>query len=200
MEAMALKQPLTRILVLGDSLSAGYGLSKEEAFPSRLERALRLRGHSVEVINAGVSGDTTAGGLSRLDWALADNPDLVILELGANDALRGLPPRVAEENLDAMLARLRKRGVKVILTGMKAPRNWGPEYHKAFDAIFPRLAQKYQVPLYPFFLEGVAGEASLNLPDGLHPNARGVARIVEGILLQVEALLAEQQRPGTQAP
>ena len=182
-----------RILVLGDSLSAGYGLAAAEAFPAQLERALREQGQRVRVINAGVSGDTTSGGLARLDWALAAQPQLVIVPLGANDALRGLDPALAKANLEAILTRLKRDGVGVLLTGMRAPRNLGPAYYTKFDSLYGDLAKKHQVPLDPFFLEGVALRPELNLPDGLHPNSQGVAVIVKRLLPQVCKLL-EQDR------
>ncbi len=177
------------MLALGDSLTAGYGLPQGRGFAPRLEARLRERGRDVHVIDAGVSGDTTAGGLARLDWLLDDpqgRPHLVILELGANDALRGLPPERAEGNLDAMLARCVGQGIRVVLAGMLAPLNLGPEYGARFNPIYPRLAARHGVALYPFFLEGVAGKPELNLADGLHPNERGVGVIVEGILPLVE--------------
>jgi acyl-CoA thioesterase-1 len=170
-----------RLLVLGDSLTAGYGLAKGEAFPAQLEEALLHAGYRVKVINAGVSGDTTAGGLARLEWTLADNPHLVIVELGANDALRGLPAEEVFANLDAILTQLRDNGALVILTGMQAPRNLGEEYTTSFDQVYPLLATKHGVFFYPFFLEGVALDPALNQADGLHPNAAGVRRIVAGI-------------------
>lgn len=178
-----------RILVLGDSLSAGYGLPAAEAFPAQLEWALRQAGKPVRVFNGGVSGDTTAGGLARLDWALAEGPQLVILQLGANDALRGLDPALAKANLDAILTRLKADGIAVLLTGMHAPRNLGPAYYNKFDPIYPDLAKKHQVPLDPFFLEGVALRPELNLADGLHPNPKGIAVIVQRVLPQVCRLL-----------
>lgn len=178
-----------RILVFGDSLSTGYGLSAQEAFPARLQQALCAAGYAAEVINAGVSGDTTAGGLARLDWTLAEKPDLIILELGANDALRGLDPNQTRANLDAMLSRLREAGVKILLAGMLAPRNLGSDYYNRFDAIYPALAQKYRVAFYPFFLEGVAGKVDLNQSDGIHPNAQGVDVIVGGILPTLKGIL-----------
>jgi acyl-CoA thioesterase-1 len=178
-----------RLLVLGDSLTAGYGLAAEEAFPAQLEKALRQAGHDVTVINAGVSGDTTAGGLSRLDWALADKPHLVLVELGGNDALRGLPPEETRANLDAILEHLGKAGVKILLAGMQAPRNLGEQYTTAFNRVYPQLAKQHRVTLYPFFLDGVALEPALNQADGIHPNARGVAVIVARILPVVEAAL-----------
>lgn len=179
------------IAVLGDSLTAGYGLPAGQAFPARLEAALRRGGLPVRVINGGVSGDTTAGGLARVDWLLADRPDLVIVELGANDALRGLDPGQAEANLDAILVRVRQSGARVLLAGMLAPRNLGKEYGQRFDGIYPRLAAKHKVPLYPFFLEGVAGKPEFNLGDGIHPNAQGVEEIVRRILPQVRAMAEE---------
>jgi acyl-CoA thioesterase-1 len=178
-----------KILAFGDSLTAGYGLTEAEGFTGQLEAALQASGVEAEVINGGVSGDTTAGGLARLDWALADKPDLAILELGSNDALRGLDPAQAEANLDQMLQKLAAAEVPVLLAGMYAPRNLGAEYIAAFDAIYPALAEKYDVPLYPFFLDGVAGEVALNQPDGIHPNAEGVAIIVERILPYVREAL-----------
>ncbi|HSE78460.1 MAG TPA: arylesterase [Alphaproteobacteria bacterium] len=186
----AFGQTSGRLVVLGDSLAAGYGLPSEEAFPARLQSALAAAGHTVEVINAGVSGDTTAGGLARLDWALGNPaPGFAIVELGANDALRGLDPARAYENLDRIIARLKQRSVKVLLAGMKAPRNLGRDYANAFDAIYPRLAEKHRVALYDFFLDGVAAIPALNQRDGIHPNARGVEIIVERILPHVTRLL-----------
>lgn len=183
-----------KILAFGDSLTAGYGLAEAEGFTEQLEAALKASGVEAEVINGGVSGDTTAGGLARLDWALADRPDLVILELGSNDALRGLDPAEAEANLDRMLQMLADAEVPVLLAGMYAPRNLGAEYVEAFDAIYPALAEKHGVPLYPFFLEGVAGETALNQADGIHPNAAGVAVIVERILPYVRDALEQAQQ------
>ncbi|WP_020677474.1 arylesterase [Geopsychrobacter electrodiphilus] len=177
-----------RITVLGDSLTAGYGLAAREAFPAQLERALQKAGYRVLVQNAGVSGDTSAGGLARLDWSLAARPDLMIVELGANDALRGLDPELTHKNLDAILTRLKAAGVPALLTGMKAPRNLGPDYYTKFDRLYPELAERHAVPFYPFFLEGVAGRAELNQADGLHPNTKGVALIVGKML----PLIAEQ--------
>jgi acyl-CoA thioesterase-1 len=179
-------EPL-RILAFGDSLTAGFGLGPGEGFVPQLERALAEEGVAASVIDAGVSGDTTAGGLARLDWALVDRPDLVILELGANDMLRGVDPAVTRANLDQMLAKLRGTGARVLLAGMRAAPNLGAEYAAEFEAIYAELSAKYRVPLYPFFLEGVATEPSLNQPDGLHPNAAGVAEIVRRILPQVLA-------------
>jgi len=177
------------ILDFGDSLTAGYGLAPDEAFPPRLQAALHQRGIEARVVNAGVSGDTTAGGLARLDWALADKPDLVILALGANDALRGIDPAAVRSNLDKMIQRIESSGAKVLLIGMLAPPNWGEEYKTAFDRIFPDLAKIYGVPLYPFFLEGVAMKPELNQPDGLHPNERGVAVLVDRIAPVVAGLV-----------
>ena len=167
------------ILDFGDSLTAGYGLPPEQAFPPQLEAALRRQGIEARVVNGGVSGDTTAGGLARLEWALADKPDLVILALGANDALRGIDPAVVRDNLDKMIRKIEANGAKVLLIGMLAPPNWGAEYKSAFDEIFPELARVHDVPLYPFFLEGVAMKPELNQPDGLNPNERGVAVLVD---------------------
>jgi acyl-CoA thioesterase I len=181
-------QPL-RIVVLGDSLVAGFGIKPSEAFPAQLERALKERGHAVEVINAGVSGDTTAGGLERLRWAVPEHTGAVILELGANDALRGLDPGRAKANLDKIITTLKASGAEVLLAGMLAPRNLGVGYTRAFDAIYPELAAKHGLILYPFFLEGVAMSTKLNLDDGLHPNSRGVAEITKSILPSVEQLI-----------
>jgi len=179
-----------RLKVLGDSLTAGFGLPKADAFPARLEEALRGRGLGVEVIDAGVSGDTTAGGLARLEWSLAANPHAVVIELGANDGLRGLDPRQTEANLEAIITRVKARGIPVLLTGMYAPPNLGRDYGDAFNAVFPRLAARHGVAFYPFFLDGVAADPALNQADGIHPNARGVQVIVSRILAAVEALLA----------
>ena len=179
----------TVITVLGDSLTAGFGLSPEDAFPAQLETQLRRDGFDVRVVNAGVSGDTSAGGRARLDWVLADAPDLVIVELGANDALRGLAPAETEANLDAVLAVLTGRGVAVLLAGMLAPPNFGPDYGREFGAVFPRLADKYAVPFYPFFLDGVAARPRLNQADGVHPNAEGVAEIVTRIAPYVRRVI-----------
>jgi acyl-CoA thioesterase-1 len=176
------KGSVLRIAVLGDSLTAGYGLAAEEAFPVQLETALRQRGYQVVVRNAGVSGDTSAGGLARLDWTLAEHPQLVIVELGANDALRGLDPAATRENIDAILSRLKETGAQPLLTGMRAPRNLGRDYYTKFDQLYPELAREHAIPFYPFFLEGVAGQPQLNQIDGIHPTAAGIAVIVENIL------------------
>lgn len=181
--------PVT-ILAFGDSLTAGYGLDPAEAFPVRLEAALRARGHDVTMINGGVSGDTAADGLARLDWSLTDDVRAVILELGANDALRGLPPAQAETALDHILARLAGKKLPVLIAGMRAPPNLGADYGTAFDGIYARLAAKYGTSLYPFFLDGVAADPSLNQPDGMHPNGRGVEVIVARMLPAVEELLS----------
>jgi acyl-CoA thioesterase-1 len=197
--AAAAAQPM-RIVVLGDSLVAGFGIKATDAFPSQLERALREKGHSVEVANAGVSGDTTAGGLGRITWAVPPHTDIVILELGANDALRALDPQKAKANLDKIITMLKVGGAEVLLAGMMAPRNLGPTYTRAFDAIYGELAAKHGVTLYPFFLEGVALDGKLNLEDGLHPNARGVAEITRRILPAVEGVIARaraKQAAGT---
>ncbi len=183
-------RPLT-LLALGDSLVAGYGLAPEDAFQAQLEAALADRGYTVEVLDGGVSGDTTAGGLARLDWALADDPDLVLLELGANDGLRGIDPAETRANLSAILERLTSAGTPVLLAGMYAPPNLGRRYGEAFNAVFPDLAEQYDVPLYPFFLDGVAAEPSLNQADGIHPNEEGVAVIVERITPHVVALIED---------
>ena len=171
-----------KLAVLGDSLAAGYGVKPNQAIPARLEAALKAGGRNVSVINHGVSGDTTAGGVERIDWMLADKPDIVLVELGANDALRGSDPAGTERNLDAIITKLKAAGVTVWLAGMLAPRNYGPEYAAQFDGLYKRLADKHGVPLYPFFLDGVAQEPTLNQADGIHPNPRGVDIVVERIL------------------
>lgn len=192
--ALAQERPAPlRLVVLGDSLVAGFQLKPSEAFPAQLARALKARGHAVEVINAGVSGDTTAAGLERLHWAVPERTDAVILELGANDALRGLDPERAKANLDKIITELTKGGSEVLLAGMVAPRNLGDTYTRAFDAIYPELAKKHGLLLYPFFLDGIALNDKLNLSDGMHPNARGVAEIVARILPSVEKLLARAE-------
>lgn len=178
-----------RIVGFGDSLMAGYGLDAGQSFPEKLEKALRERGHDVVITNAGVSGDTTSGGLSRLDWSVPDGTRLVILELGANDMLRGIGPEITERNLDEMIARLKERGVTVLLAGMRAAPNLGPDYQAAFDAIYPRLAEKHGVALYPFFLDGVAADRAYLLEDGMHPNADGIDRMVEKVVPELEKIL-----------
>lgn len=184
-----------RIVGFGDSLMAGYELAPGESFPEQLEARLRKEGHDVTVANAGVSGDTTSGGLARLDWSVPDGTSLVILELGANDALRGVGPEIARRNLAAMIARLQERGIAVLLAGMLSPPNMGEEYAKAFNAIYPELAAEHDVPLVPFFLEGVAAEPGLLLADGMHPNAEGVARMVERMLPHVLAIIHTHEEP-----
>ncbi len=179
-----------RIVALGDSLTAGFGLAAEEAFPARLEARLKERGHNVEVINAGVSGDTTKGGLERLDWSVPEDADAVIVELGANDALRAVDPQETRRNLSRILERLNARGLPVLLAGMRAPPNLGPEYAAEFDPIFPELAEEHGAILYRFFLDGVAAQRHLNQDDGIHPNAAGVEEIVERIIGPVEQLIA----------
>lgn len=179
-----------QLVVLGDSLSAGYQLPSGAAFPEQLQAALRSRGHRIDIINAGVSGDTSSQGLDRLDWSVPDGTHAVIVELGANDALRGVDPAFTRKTLSTIVERLQARGIAVMLAGMLAPRNMGAEYAAAFDSIFPDLSRQYGVPLYPFFLDGVAGIPRLNLRDGIHPTAEGVKVIVERILPSVEAFLA----------
>lgn len=186
--AVAAEKPV-RVVALGDSLTAGYMLGPNDAFPAQLERKLKSSGLKVEIANAGVSGDTTAGGLARLDWAVPEGTDAVILELGANDALRGLEPGRARRNLDTIIKRLKARGIDVLLAGMMAPANFGEAYAAAFNKIFPELAQEHGLLFYPFFLQGVALRQNLNLGDGLHPNAKGVTTIVDGIVPVVEELV-----------
>lgn len=185
-----------RILAFGDSLTAGYGLAPEDAFPVKLQARLKADGFDAVVLNGGFSGDTTAGGLSRIKWSLKDRPQYAIVELGANDALRGIAPAAAEGNLDKILTRFRAAHVKVLLAGMRAPANWGRQYQTQFDAIYPHLAAKYDVPLYPFFLDGVALDPSLNQGDGLHPTARGVDVIVARIAPAVERLIGPSKAGG----
>lgn len=193
--APAAGEPL-RIVALGDSLTAGPGLESEKTFPVRLESALRDRGHDVTIVNAGVSGDTTRDGLARLDWSVGPDADAVIVELGANDALRGTDPAIARTALDAILARLSDRGLPVLLAGMLAPPNLGAEYAAAFNPIYGDLAAKHDAVLYGFFLDGVAGDARFNLQDGMHPNADGVEIIVERILPAIEAVIARIDEAG----
>jgi acyl-CoA thioesterase-1 len=178
-----------RILMLGDSITAGYGLPEAESLPVRLQAVLRKAGHPAKVINGGVSGDTTAGGLARLDWLLGEKPDMVIVELGGNDGLRGLDPKDTRANLDRILSRLEAAKIKVLLTGMYAPPNLGREYGTEFDGIFPALAKKYGCAFYPFVLDGVATKPGLNQADGIHPNAQGVTVIVQRLLPYVVKVL-----------
>jgi acyl-CoA thioesterase-1 len=178
-----------KVVALGDSLTAGYQLQGTAAFPVQLERALKAKGLAVEVANAGVSGDTSSGGLARLDWSVPAGTDAVILELGANDMLRGVDPKVTREALSEIVRRLKARNIEVLLCGMRAAPNLGPDFVQAFDPIYPELAAANDVLLYSFFLDGVVADPKLNIGDGLHPTAAGVARIVSGILPKVEALL-----------
>ena len=186
-------EPPLRLVVLGDSLVAGFGLKPSDAFPAQLERTLKAKGHAVEVINAGVSGDTTAGGLARVAWAVSEHTDAVIVGLGANDMLRGLDPARAKANLDKIIATVKRGGAEVLLAGMYAPRSMGKDYVRAFEAIYPDLAGKHGALLYPFFLDGIAMDAKFNLDDGLHPNAKGVAEITKKILPSVEQLIERVQ-------
>lgn len=178
-----------KMVVLGDSLSAGLGLSASAAFPARLKKSLQIKGIEVDMINAGVSGDTSSGGRDRLDWSVPEGTEAVILELGANDAMRGIDPKLTRSALTDILTRLKARGVAVLLCGMVAPPNYGSDYSARFNAIYPELAKSFGVPLYPFFLEGVAADAKLNQADGIHPTAEGVDVIVRNILPVVEAFL-----------
>ncbi len=186
------------VLAFGDSLTAGYGLGPGQSVPAQLEDALHDRGIAAHVVNAGVSGDTTTGGRARLQWALSGlndgAPDLVILALGANDALRGIDPKLTRANLAAMIETLQARKIPVLLIGMVAPPNMGPDYGAAFNPIYPELAKKYHVPLYPFFLDGVAAKPALNQDDGMHPNAAGVAVIVKRLAPVVAKLLSGKSR------
>jgi acyl-CoA thioesterase-1 len=187
--ASAQAQAPIKLAVLGDSLSAGYGLPLQAAFPARLQKALREKGLDVDILNAGVSGDTTSGGRDRLDWSIPDGTEAVIVELGANDALRGLDPKVTKSALEDIIRKLQARKIAVMLAGMLAPPNYGPDYAAKFDPIYADLGKAYDVPLYPFFLDGVAGDAKLNLADGIHPTAEGIDIIVARILPSVEAFL-----------
>ena len=186
----------TVIVALGDSLTAGYGLPQDQSFPAQLESALKARGHTVRVVNAGVSGDTATAGFQRLDWAIPEDADAVIVELGANDALQGLPPDRTKAALAKIIEKIQAKGLSVLLAGMEAPRNLGKDYVESFGAMYPDLAAQYDVILYPFFLEGAALNDNLMLKDGIHPNGKGVAVIVENMLPKVEALLAQTQAKG----
>lgn len=187
---MAARRKL-KIVAFGDSLTAGYNLPQSAAFPTQLEKALRAKGFDVEIINAGVSGDTTTSAMARLDWSIPDGTDGVIMELGANDALRGVDPGLTENNFRIMLQKLQDRGIPVLLAGMLAPRNMGENYVKLFDGMYRPLAAQFNATYYPFFLQGVAGDPKLNLGDGIHPNAEGVAVIVKNILPTVEDFLRQ---------
>ena len=180
-----------KLVVLGDSLVAGYSLEPGQAFPEKLEAALTAKGHDVTIVNAGVSGDTSAGGLERLDWSVPEDADAVIVELGANDALRGIDPATTRANLDAIVTRLKARGTAIVLAGMLAPPNMGPDYEAAFNPVYGDLARAHDVALYPFFLDGVAAQPSLNLSDGMHPNPDGVEVIVARFLPVAEQLLQQ---------
>ena len=186
-----------KLVVFGDSLSTGLGLPIEQAFPAKLSRALKAKGLAVDVADAGVSGDTTSAGLARLDWSVPEGTDAVIVELGANDALRGVDPKITREALDKILRHLKERGIAVLLAGMQAPRNLGADYARGFDAIFPQLAAQQGVLLYPFFLDGVVTDAKLNQRDGIHPTAEGVDVIVARILPKVEELVAKVREKNT---
>lgn len=186
---MAQEKPI-RIVAFGDSLMAGYQLAMKDAFPAQLERALKAKGLDVQIANAGVSGDTASGGLSRLDWSVPDGTDAVMVELGANDMLRGIPPNVTRAALEQIVSRLRQRGIEVMLCGMRAVSNYGEDYAKAFNAIYPELAAANDLVFYPFFLEGIAADPKLNQRDGLHPTEAGVEAIVTGITPKVEELIA----------
>jgi acyl-CoA thioesterase-1 len=183
-----------KIVALGDSLTAGYMLPADAAFPAVLEKALRRAGYDVSVVNAGVSGDTAEDGLARLDWSVPDGTDGVILELGANDMLRGLDPAHAQQTLETIMTKLAARHIKVLIAGMQASPSLGPDYGRAFNAIYPALAAKYQAPLYPFFLHGVAGDKNLELADGLHPNRAGVETIVATLLPMSEHFVESLMR------
>ncbi|MEP7452595.1 arylesterase [Phyllobacterium sp. SB3] len=191
-------QPLA-VVGFGDSLMSGFELPVQDSFPAQLEKALTDKGINVTVANAGVAGETTTDAVSRLDWSVPEGTGLVILEFGANDALRGISPEISEKNLAEIIEKLQQRKVQVILAGMLAPPNMGVDYEEKFNAIFPRLAQKYNVPLYPFFMEGVAAQKSLQLEDGMHPNTEGVAKMVEGFLPVIEKTIAGNATPPANA-
>ncbi len=177
------------IVAFGDSLTAGYQLPQDRSFPAQLENALKMKGYEVRVENAGVSGDTAADGLQRFDWAMPEKADALILELGSNDALRGIDPEETEKALDQILVKAKEKGLEVLIAGMEAPRNMGDDYVERFRAMYARLAEKHGALLYPFFLDGVAMKAELNMSDGMHPKAEGISEIVTNILPQVEELL-----------
>ena len=181
------------IVGFGDSLMASYQLQTDQGFPAQLEQALKARGHHVKITDAGISGDTTAGGLARLDWSVPDGTDGVILELGANDALRGLPPGEPASNLEAIVARWKQRGIPVLLGGMMAPPNMGGDYAAAFNTIYPALAERHDLMLYPFFLDGVTGNPGLELDDGMHPNSDGIQVMVENFLPAAEEFVTSLQ-------
>jgi acyl-CoA thioesterase-1 len=183
-----------RLVALGDSLMAGYNLPQNAAVPAMLERALRAKGHNVEIANAGVSGDTATGGLDRLEWSVPDGTDGVIVELGANDMLRGLDPAITRRAIEGIVERLQARNIPVMLAGMFASRNLGADYVRRFDSLYRDIADKHGLVLYPFFLDGVVGDRALNLPDGLHPSAKGVEVIAERILPTVESFLSRIQQ------
>ncbi len=184
------KSPV-KLVAFGDSLTAGYQLKPDQSFPAQLAKALAAKGYAVNVTNAGVSGDTTAAGLERFEWAVPRDTEAVILELGANDALRGQPPAEAKANLERIIVRLKERNIAVLLAGMRAPSNWGDDYLREFNGMYRELADKHGLILFPFFLEGIALQKSMNLDDGMHPNDKGVAVIVENIMPKVEELLRE---------
>jgi acyl-CoA thioesterase-1 len=190
------KEQETVVVALGDSLTAGLGLPQSESFPAKLEAALKAQGRNVTVVNAGVSGDTVSGALDRLDWALPPNASAVIVELGGNDALQGLPPAEIEALLAKIIERLKAKGLPVLIAGMESPRNMGKDYVDQFHAIYPDLAERYGAVLYPFFLDGVALDPGLMQEDGIHPNSKGVDRIVVGILPKVDELLAQVKPKG----
>lgn len=183
----AAEDPRPSVVFLGDSLTAGFGLGEAEAFPALVGEQLAGAGTPIQVVNAGVSGDTTAGGARRIDWVLRQEPDLVVVALGGNDGLRGLPVEESEKNLRTIVERAQAAGARVVLAGMLLPPSYGPEYTEAFAAIYPRIAQDLDVALIPFLLEGVAADPALNLPDGIHPNAEGQRRVAEVVLPYVEA-------------
>lgn len=192
---VARAEPL-QLVGFGDSLMAGYQLPPEDAFPARLEKALKAKGHDIVITNAGVSGDTTSGGLARIDWSVPDGTKGVILELGANDALRGIPPEESRKNLVSMIEKLKSRNIAVLLVGMIAPPNMGDDYAARFNPIYPELAAKYGVELYPFFLDGVVENPGLKLEDGMHPNGEGIGVMVERFLPYAERFIGSIEKNG----
>ena len=193
-QASATPSAPLKVVVLGDSLSAGHGLSASDAFPAKLQKALKARGIIIDMTNAGVSGDTSSGGRDRLDWSVPEGTQAVIVELGANDALRGIDPAVTRTALSDILSKLKARGIAVLLCGMVAPPNYGRDFAARFNSIYPELAKSFGVRLYPFFLEGVAADAKLNQSDGMHPTAEGIDVMVKNILPTVEAFLGSISR------
>jgi acyl-CoA thioesterase-1 len=198
--AEARANPLPRIVILGDSLTAGLGLPVDQAYPSLLQQRLKSEGLDYEVVNAGVSGDTSAGGLSRLDWALQGDVRILVVALGGNDGLRGLPPEALKRNLSEIIERAQARHVQVILAGMEAPPNYGRDYTVSFHRVYPALAEQYRIPLVPFLLGNVAGIDQLNQPDGIHPTAAGARVVADNVWRVLKPLAEEQKGEGRSGP